>query len=93
LAAATGTTGATGLRSAVRSSRVRASACTVGDSNSATLGSTVPTRFLTRASICSPSSELPLRSKKLSRVPTGSTPSTSVHSPASSRSVAVIGGT
>ena len=69
-----------------------ASVCTVGASKSVTAGKTMPSRFLTSTSICSASSELPPRSKKLSLVPTGSTPSTWDHTPASARSVAVSGG-
>ena len=52
----------------------------------------MPKSRLTSDSICNASSELPLRSKKLSRVPTGSTPITSDHNSASARSVAVSGG-
>jgi hypothetical protein len=65
---------------------------TVGASNSETVGTATPKRFFTSASIWSATSELPPRSKKLSRVPTGSTPSTSDQRPARSRSVADSGG-
>ncbi len=74
------------------SSRMPASVYTVGASKSITVGTAMPKRFFTRASICSATRELPPRSKKLSLVPTGSMPSTSDHSPASSRSVALSGG-
>jgi len=60
-------------------SRMSARACTVGASNSVTDGSVIPNSFLTRVSICSATSELPPRSKKLSLVPIGSTPSTEDH--------------
>ncbi len=73
-------------------SRISASVCTAGASNSVTDGSVTPNRFFTRVSICSATSELPPRSKKLSLVPTGCTPSTADQTSASARSVAVSGG-